>query len=66
LVRQATNASRRRTEIYPRNPPRADINFMSSNGISGLPDMWETNTLKASFHARLNVASGAGITLKSR
>jgi hypothetical protein len=39
---------------------------MSSGGISGLPGMWETNTSKASFHARLNVASGTEFTLKSR
>jgi hypothetical protein len=45
--------------IYPRNLPPADIKILSSNGVSGLAGMWETNTYKASFHARLNVASKA-------
>jgi hypothetical protein len=66
LVRRATSASRRRTEIYPGNLPPADIKILSSNGVSGLAGMWETNTFKASFHARLNVALQHGITLKYR
>jgi hypothetical protein len=52
--------------IYPRNLPPADIKILSSNGVSGLAGMWETNTFKASFHARLNVASSPEILLKSR
>jgi hypothetical protein len=55
----AASASRRQARIYPRNPPPADIKILSSNGVSGLAGMWETNTFKASFHARLNVASRA-------
>jgi hypothetical protein len=66
LVRRTASASRRRTEIYPRNLPPADIKILSSNGVSGLAGMWETNTSKASFHARLNVALQQGITLKYR
>ena len=42
-----------------RNFPPADIKILSSNGVSSLAGMWETNTSKASFDARLNVASGA-------
>src|SRR5947199_2601675 len=45
--------------IYPRNLPPADIKILSSSGVSGLAGMWETNTFKASFQARLNVASRA-------
>jgi hypothetical protein len=37
-------------------PPFADINFASPNRHLSQPDMWETNTFAASFHARLNVA----------
>jgi hypothetical protein len=42
--------------IYPRNLPSADIKILSSNEVSSSAGMWETNTFKASFHARLNVA----------
>jgi hypothetical protein len=49
-----------REEIYPRNLSLADIKIPSSSAVSGLAGMWETNTFKASFHARLNVASSAG------
>jgi hypothetical protein len=52
--------------IYPRNLPSADIKILSSNGVSGLAGMWETNTFKASFHARLNVALQQDVGLKSR
>jgi hypothetical protein len=50
---------------YPRNLPPADIKILSSNGVSGLAGMWETNTFKASFHARLNVALQQDVGLKS-
>ena len=32
------------------------MNFVSSNRAVSQAGMWETNTLAASFHARLNVA----------
>jgi hypothetical protein len=53
-------------KIYPRNLPPADIKILSSNGVSGLAGMWETNTFKASLYARLNVASSAAIRPESR
>jgi hypothetical protein len=62
----AGRVMRRRKEIYPGNLPSADIKVLSPNGVSGLAGMWETNTFKASFYARLNVALHREFRLKSR
>src|SRR5260221_5405041 len=60
LVRwSARDLQRLQTEIYLRWPEFPDINFVSSNRPPDLVDMWETSTLAASFHARLNVARQA-------
>jgi hypothetical protein len=65
LVDSGNRVLRRRKKFYPGNPPPADIKVVSPNGVSGLAGMWETNTFKASFYARLNVALRREFRLKS-
>src|SRR5438552_19101331 len=56
VARRAASVFAPPERIYPRTLPPADIKILSSGGVSGLAGTWETNTSKASSHARLNVA----------
>src|SRR6266851_10371468 len=56
VARRSARGLRRRLRNLSQIPPFADINFVSPNRRLTQADMWETNTLAASYHARLNVA----------